>query len=349
MTDYLVPSMQEIADVPKNGLKIVSTFSGCGGSCLGFEMAGFEVLWANEFVAAARHAYQENHLGVHVDPRDIRQIKPEEILAKCGLKRGELDVLEGSPPCAAFSTAGKTSEGWGKVRKYSDVEQRVDDLFWEFTRILSGLRPKVFIAENVAGLVRGVAKGYFKRIIAEMSIGYVVQAQILDAQWLGVPQVRKRVIFQGIRDDLYRAGMRHRFPRALPKKISIKTALWDCPSSVDVEDEGVSIVGTALEAEWRKLRYGQESEKYFSLKRSDPEKPCYTITASGGSSRSIAAITHPDEPRKFSIPELKRLCSFPDDFDLSGGDYAQRYERLGRSVPPLMMRAVAQQVAEVLR
>ena len=99
--------MAEIATIPDNGLRVVSTFSGCGGSCLGFKMAGYRVLWASEFIPAAAEVYRANHAGTILDTRDIRKIQPADILAATGLKVGELDVLEGSPPCASFSTAGK--------------------------------------------------------------------------------------------------------------------------------------------------------------------------------------------------------------------------------------------------
>lgn len=104
---YRVPSMAEIEELPWNGLTVVSTFSGAGGSCLGFRMAGYKTLWASEFIAAARDVYQLNHAGVIMDGRDIRKVDPVLLLRRIGKKRGEVDVLEGSPPCASFSTAGK--------------------------------------------------------------------------------------------------------------------------------------------------------------------------------------------------------------------------------------------------
>ncbi len=119
------------------------------------------------------------------------------------MKAGELDLFDGSPPCASFSTAGKREAGWGKVKDYSDTKQRTDDLFLEYVRLLRGLQPKVFVAENVSGLVKGVAKGYFLEILAALKAsGYRVTCRVLDAQWLGVPQQRQRTIFVGVREDL---------------------------------------------------------------------------------------------------------------------------------------------------
>ena len=156
---YRVPSMGEIAAVPWNGYRVASTFSGCGGSCLGYRMSGYRVVWASEFIPASLQTYKANHPDSILDTRDIRQVRPEEILEAISLGAGELDLLDGSPPCAAFSTAGKRQASWGQVRSYPDTRQRTDDLFFEYARILRGLQPRVFVAENVSGLVKGVAKG----------------------------------------------------------------------------------------------------------------------------------------------------------------------------------------------
>lgn len=179
---YRIPSMAEIAAVPWNGFNAVSLFSGCGGSSLGYKMAGFKVLWANEFIPAAQETYHVNHPDTILDTRDIRLVQAQDILDAIGLKMGELDLLDGSPPCASFSTAGKREKGWGQVKQYSDTKQRTDDLFFEYARLVQGLQPKVFVAENVSGLVKGTAKGYFLEILAALkACGYNVVAKVLDA------------------------------------------------------------------------------------------------------------------------------------------------------------------------
>ena len=220
---YRVPSMREVEAIPKNGLTVASTFSGCGGSCLGFRMAGYSVRWSSEFIASARETYRANHPDAILDERDIRQVKPEEILAALGLQKGQLDVFEGSPPCASFSMAGKREKLWGQTKSYSDKKQRTDDLFAEYLRLLGGLMPRAFVAENVAGMVIGTAKGHFIEALAAMrALGYRVGAKILDAQWLGVPQARRRVIFVGVRDDL---NVDPPFPKPFPYRYSIRDAL----------------------------------------------------------------------------------------------------------------------------
>lgn len=223
---YRIPSMREIFAGPKNGLRVVSTFSGCGGSCLGYRMAGYEVLWANDFNPNAVASYRANFPSTIHDQRSIRDITADDILAATGLKRGELDLFDGSPPCQSFSSLGKREAKWGKVTQYSDgkIAQRNDDLFFEYARVLEGLQPRAFVAENVSGLARGVAKGYIVEIIAALrACGYKVEVKLLDAKFLGVPQSRTRLIFVGVRNDI---GLAPVFPEKLPYVYTVADA---CP------------------------------------------------------------------------------------------------------------------------
>lgn len=220
---YRVPSMAEIAALPWNGFTVASTFSGAGGSCLGYRMAGYRVVWASEFVPIAADSYRANAPETILDTRDIRAVTAAEILVATGLQVGELDLLDGSPPCQPFSTAGKREKTWGKQRDYGDHSQRADDLFFEYARLVRDLQPRTFVAENVSGLVKGTAKGYFKEILAALkACGYAVSARLLDAQWLGVPQMRQRIIFVGVRADL---GFVPEFPTPLPYRYSVRDAL----------------------------------------------------------------------------------------------------------------------------
>jgi len=221
---YRVPSMVEIAAVPLNGYRVASTFSGCGGSSLGYRMAGFKVCWANEFIGPAQAVYRANFPDTPLDIRDIRQVEPADILSATGLQVGELDLLDGSPPCASFSMAGKRHKGWGEVKNYSaGRKQRTEDLFFEYARLVKALQPRVFVAENVSGLVKGAGKGYFLEILAALkAAGYRVRAQLLDAQWLGVPQARQRLFFVGVRLDL---ATDPAFPAPRSVRYSVRDAL----------------------------------------------------------------------------------------------------------------------------
>ena len=145
--------------------KAISFFSVCGGSSLGYKLAGIKVLYANEFVKKASDVYKINFPTTIMDIRDIRTIQPTEVLEKIKLKKGELDFLDGSPPCASFSTAGKREKDWCKIKNYSGKKQRTDDLFYEYIRMVKGINPKIFIAENVSGLIQGKAKGHFNNFL----------------------------------------------------------------------------------------------------------------------------------------------------------------------------------------
>lgn len=388
---YVIPSMLEVAKTQgTNGYTMVSTFSGCGGSCLGFEMSGYKVAWANEFVEAARDTYIMNHPGVIVDGRDVREVTGSDILSAIGKGVGEVDVLEGSPPCASFSTAGSREKGWGKVKSYSDTEQRADDLFFEYARLVGEVQPKVFVAENVSGLVKGKALGYFKWILAELKAnGYTVEAKLLDASWLGVPQARQRLIFMGVRNDLVETyGVTPTYPQPFPTRHTVRevlpniqrmkfggkphnyqssdkpsptvmasdgqtspTAYFSSGGFVETHDEvthdpetgqEISIGRYAIGPEWDKLAPGEASKRYFTLVKSHLDAPAQTIVAQGGNV-GAAAITHPTQRRKFTLQELRLLSSFPADFQLTG-TYEQRWERIGRSVPPLMAKALADSI-----
>lgn len=344
--DYRVPSMKEIEQIPHNGFNVVSTFSGAGGSCLGYRMAGFKVLYANEFIPAAQETYRANHPESYLDTRDIREVNAEDILEITGLKKGEIDIFDGSPPCASFSIAGKREAGWGKVKKYSDTEQRVDDLFFEYARLLRELQPKVFIAENVSGLVKGKAKGYFKIIMKELkSCGYRVKASVLNAKWLGVPQSRERLIFIGVRNDL---NLEPVFPKPknyiytwkdVQKQLRITDPdCWVLPEGkmktlYEYVRNNPEMKGSFANAHMK--LYNKES--MFNHRVVDINKPVSTIV------QGSFCLYHPEEPRSLNISEIKLISSFPDDFKLTGS-FQQKWERIGRAVPPLMMKEIAKTV-----
>lgn len=277
---FRLPKMADIERARgSTGLRAVSTFSGCGGSCLGLEMAGFDIRYASEFVEAARETYKLNHAEhVYLDPRDIRSVKPEEILERLGIAKGELDLFEGSPPCASFSTAGNRDKDWGKVKSYSDVKQRTDDLFFEWARILEGLMPRAFVAENVSGLVKGKAFGYFKMILQKLeSIGYVVGAKVLDAQWLGVPQQRQRLIFVGIRKDIAKQlGIETAkdvpFPKPLKRYFSMRDALPHLRSVIhDTSGQKQFSMGEVVEKPSPAITVGMNAINSYHYKAAGPE------------------------------------------------------------------------------
>ena len=184
--EHLAP---RAADAPT----VVSLFAGCGGSSLGYSMAGFRELLAVEWDEHAVETFKANFPDVPVWQGDIAELSVEEYLRLTGLQPGELDVLDGSPPCQGFSTAGR--------RKMDDGRNQ---LFQEYVRLLRGLRPKVLVMENVSGMVKGKMKLIFVEILRELKAsGYKVSARLMNAMYFGVPQSRERMIFIGIREDLW--------------------------------------------------------------------------------------------------------------------------------------------------
>jgi len=208
--------------------KVISTFAGGGGSSTGYRLAGGKVLVINEFVEEAQKTYAENYPDTIILPGDIKELTGKDFLDAAGV--GEIDILDGSPPCSAFSVSGslshniheeehvdlwgnvtiekvpgKHSDGWSKTKNYSDGKkvENIEDLFFEFLRVAKEIKPKVIVAENVKGLTVGEAKEYFNKILNEFeNIGYEVCAQVLDSRYYGVSQTRTRVIFIGVREDV---------------------------------------------------------------------------------------------------------------------------------------------------
>lgn len=342
---FRIPSMREIEALPWNGLKVASTFSGTGGSCLGYRMAGYRVMFANEFVPAAQEAYKVNHPDSYLFTGDVRRLSPQEVMDRCGVGEGELDVFDGSPPCSAFSRAGKGSERWGQVKNYSDVDQRCDDLFFEYVRLLRGIQPKVFIAENIPALKQGNAVGlYLQMINAMRDCGYKVQGRVVDASGLGVPQKRQRLIFVGIREDLDKEPVH---PPYLDYVYTAQEAIADLPPLTQEEKNALRMSPHSAEL-WTQTKPGQNfcaactklygKANAFTSRRLHHNRPSPTVMASPG-------LYHWDECRKMSVAELKRFSTFPDDFILSGA-FAKQVERIGRAVPPMMMAAISRHIAE---
>jgi DNA (cytosine-5)-methyltransferase 1 len=352
------PYVYNLADVHKASeqklFNVVSLFAGGGGSSTGYRLAGADVLAINEFIPAAQEAYHKNYPHTHIFKKDIRQLTGQMILEQIGLNKGELDVLDGSPPCASFSMAGKREKGWGKEKKYSDTVQRADDLFFEFARILKEVQPKVFIAENVKGLTMGVAanllgNSQFDLFGAEedtiyhtlVNCGYNVRYKVLNAKYYGVPQSRERTIFIGVRKDF---NVSITYPKNNLDIVTNHEAIKDI-----VVDEFKQLSSEQSRV-YALMNYGESMAKCgerlnqkisgFGRIKIHPNETCNTVTTK-------PELYHFEEKRTLSINELKRICSFPDDY-YCGDTFNNRWERLGRAVPPLMMKAIAEHIYETI-
>ena len=223
--------MKDVHDASsQEKFKVISTFAGGGGSSTGYRLAGGKILCINEFVEEARNTYNENYPDTPILPDDIKQLTGKDLMAVAGVGVGELDILDGSPPCSAFSVAGKLShnvyeeehvdlfgnvtikkvsgkhsDGWGQTKNYSDgkMVENIEDLFFEFLRVANDIKPKVIVGENVKGLTIGEAKEYYNKITNQFGkIGYDVSSKVLDSRFFGVSQTRTRVFFIGVREDV---------------------------------------------------------------------------------------------------------------------------------------------------
>lgn len=308
---------------------VISTFAGCGGSSLGYKWAGGKVLAAIEWDENAVATYRLNHHGTPVLHRDIATVTTQELLDLTGLQPGELDILDGSPPCQGFSTAGKRQ-----------IDDPRNSLFREYVRLLRRLQPKVFVMENVSGMVKGYMKHVFAIVMRELKAsGYQVKCQLMNAMYFGVPQSRERVIFIGVRNDLqiepsHPLGSSNFIPfgqimeMGLPSDLSeIDLKRWQrIPQGGNFEDLPLSLRTKAkFSNTFRKL---------------DSHIPSYTILKNDHFS---GGFFHPTEPRRITIREKSRIASFPDTFQWIGKD-EDVTARIGNSVPPRFMQAIAEHI-----
>jgi DNA (cytosine-5)-methyltransferase 1 len=239
---------------------VISTFAGGGGSSTGYRLAGGKILCVNEFVEAAVETYKANYPNTPVLVEDIKKLNGEDFLKAAGIQKGELDILDGSPPCSAFSVAGKREKGWDQEKIYSDGKkvENIEDLFFEFIRIAKDIQPKVIIGENVAGILMGEAIKKYNEIINEFEkIGYTAVGQVLNAADYGTPQGRQRCFFVAIRNDIVdKAGLNfmtmanEAYPQKLDKQVSLKEAIENIQNDESQEKELYDYVQGGFQKKW---------------------------------------------------------------------------------------------------
>lgn len=326
---YLNECWQEhLEPKAENAPTVISTFAGCGGSSLGYSMAGFRELLAVEWDDNAVVTFRLNFPEVPVYHGDIAKLSVDECFSLAGIKAGELDILDGSPPCQGFSTAGKRN-----------IDDDRNQLFREYVRLLRGLRPKVFVMENVSGMVKGVMRFVFVEILKELKAsGYRVSARVLNAMYFGVPQSRQRIIFIGVRDDL---GIEPSHPAAWSKPVTVREAICNL---LDVGKKAPEPEKSTYFQNIKNLKEGQSLQAIYKKKgynwiRVNRYNPCPTINKSTTYGK-LAFLFHPDGNRCLSENEFKRLHSFPDGMCFAG-EYTDVVNRIGNSVPPLFMKSIA--------
>lgn len=352
---------------------IIDLFAGVGGLSYGFsKLSEFKIIVANEIEKDISIAYKLNHPDVEMLNCDIYDLDEEKIFAT--LQGQEVDLIVGGPPCQSYSTLGK---------------RRMDDranLFMQYKRVLSIIKPKAFIFENVTGILSMNKGKLFKSILAEFDeLGYILKHQVLNAVDYGVPQQRERVILVGFLGE-----NNYEFPKAthgqgegLKPYVTLKDALGDLPSMSsgqgenfyikDADNDFLKFVratnasltehkapknGEHLIKIMQTLKDGQSKDDLPEDIRPKSgygntyaklwwEKPATTITRNFACPSSSRCI-HPRDSRAMSIREGARLQSFPDDYVFYGGAGMKRLE-IGNAVPPLMSIAIADQMLKALK
>ncbi|WP_430405434.1 DNA cytosine methyltransferase [Fluviicola sp.] len=327
-------------------MKIVSFFAGAGGLDLGFEQAGFDVIWANEYDKEIWKTYEENHRNTILDKRSIVDILSSEV--------PDCDGIIGGPPCQSWSEAG-SKKGLADKR---------GQLFYEFIRILADKQPKFFLAENVSGMLlntHGDALANIKDMFDE--VGYNLSFELLNVSDFGIPQDRKRVFFIGYRKDL---NLKFSFPKPTSKenKLTLKDVLGDLKDNVMPALPGNYTNGERCLMPNHEYMTGGFSSIYMSRNRVRSwDEVSFTIQAGGRH-----APIHPQAPkmdfvsqnvrvfvpgkedlyRRLSVRECARIQTFPDDFVFHYNSVVAGYKMIGNAVPVEMGRVLASEIKKDL-
>ena len=322
--------------------KVVSLFSGAGGLDKGFEQAGFDIIWANEYDSTIWDTFQYNFPNTILDKRSIRNVPSCDIPECIG--------IIGGPPCQSWSEAGALR----------GIEDERGQLFYEFIRILRDKKPLFFLAENVEGMLanrHAEALSNIKRLFRES--GYNLSFRLINANNYNVPQDRKRVIFVGYRKDL---GISFEFPEMCDYKPVLKDAIWDLKDSAIPAKEKNYTNGDKCKIPNHEYMIGGFSTIFMSRNRvREWDEPSFTIQAGGRH-----APLHPQAPkmtfieqnkrefvkgqehlyRRLSLRECARIQTFPDDFIFKYENVANGYKMVGNAVPVNMAYALASKIMQ---
>ena len=332
--------LADLDSVPKNGIKVMSTFACGGGSSMGYKRAGCSIVAANDIDPEMAWHYKRN-----LDPPNYYLCPIRDLITKdLPSELFELDILDGSPPCSTFSMAGSREKSWGKDKHFREgqAKQVLSDLFFDYLDLVERLRPKVAIAENVKGMILGNAKGYTKLVMQRFKeLGYRPQLFLVNAADCGVPQRRERVFFCALRDDIDKLNL-----KLLPKHRWISAG----EATEDLIGQDVSKLSLSEQTEkaWQATSDGNTiAEGCLALTGKRTRFNEYRLSASGPANSLSAQwqnFYHWHEPRRLTYLEWKRLGSFPDDYHAKT-DRIGKY-MIGMSVPPKMTEAVARAVVE---
>lgn len=332
----------------------IDLFSGCGGLSRGLKDAGFKVLAAVEIDSKARETYTLNHCDVPLVGTDIRNVSAAHLLRNCRLKRGQLDLMAGCPPCQGFSTLRARN---GHAAALDDRNNLID----EFARLALALRPKMVMMENVPALAR--YEKFIDFVERLERDGYKVVTEVLDVSGFGVPQRRKRLILSASRVGTPRLASAYKSRKTVRSAIgNLKRAgdsgdlLHDCPTTrrsprVQAMIEAIPKDGGSRHSLPPGMRLGCHektsgfNDVYGRMKWDDVSP---TIT-SGCSNPSKGRFIHPDQDRPITLREAALLQGFPVDyrFNVSHGKESIAL-MIGNALPPPFIAAHSRAMAQGL-
>ena len=355
------------AMMPKknNAIKGIALFSGCGGMTLGFEAAGVDLVGHVEIAESANRIYVENFPNSKLLGKDICAISDND-LKQWKSEFGNIDIIVGGPPCQGFSLAGK--------RNPEDERNR---LYEQYVRIVSAIRPKVFVMENVALMTSMKDKNgilFIDKIEKSFSEqGYSIVKRIVNAYEYGVPQSRERVILVGVRKDLNKSFV-FEMPQYSLEMSSHQIQLWgeqkktltfrDATADLQSVENGEKSYTDPLHwaithpehvIKWLKdVPEGHSAHENknpelrppsgfnTTYKRNVWDEPCSTISTNF-SMISGCRNVHPTNTRALTIREAARVQSFPDKFVFCG-NWGDIRKAIGNAVPPILARTIAEEI-----
>ena len=332
-----------------NGFTTIELFAGAGGLALGVEKAGFDTIGLIEFDKDAAETLRVNRPNWRVIHDDIANISCLDLEEYFGIKAGELDLLSGGAPCQAFSYAGKRL----------GLEDARGTLFYHYATFLQKLQPKMFLFENVRGLLTH-DKGRTYETITNIfeQAGYSIQMKVLNAWDYGNPQKRERLITIGVRNDLV-DKVKYLFPEPHDYKPVLRDVLLDCPPGPGVPygEKKRKIfelvppggywrdIDPVIAKEYMKSCWDMEGGRTGILRRMSLDEPSLTVLTSP--SQKQTERCHPLEARPFTVRENARCQSFPDDWEFCG-NVSSQYKQVGNAVPVNLAYEIAKEIHKAL-
>ena len=329
-----------------NSPKIISLFSGCGGLDLGFHQEGYETVWANDFDHWACETFKKN-IGDVIVEGDIEQIDPYD-----NSSIPDCDIVLGGFPCQDFSM----------IWKRPGLDGERGNLYKSFLRVVDAKKPKVFVAENVKGLLTANNKKAIKQIVSDfesIAPGYKVKVKLYNFADYGVPQLRERILIVGIRSDID-FDFEHPDPTHSAKDEELLPHVTAGEALANIPDDAKNIEQQNLSPKTvEKLKLISAGGNFTDIpkdhplyvkgmishvyRRIHPDEPSKTIIAAGGGG---TWGYHYPEPRSLNNRERARLQSFPDDFEFVG-TMTQVRKQIGNAVPPQGVRELAKTLKKI--